>query len=151
MDDKIYVEAYGSLWEVHNPEYEGDGYITSKKYRLVGEDTFEPTTGTFYYDTVYTLLLDASEEVAESPERLCDCGLFTDEVCVCPPTACCGAGEACYDCPDAVVTDDAVFEAKADLVTVAVATYARLMDSDDDAIALAAADSIMAVLAAVAE
>lgn len=102
---KVYVEAYGVLYEVINPVAEGDDgdTVRSSKWRSVGTERWNTNSGLFI-GIIYEDFSDAFAGLFDTqgcdlpgccgdPEQ---CDQQDTETCTC---AAMGEGAACSDCP----------------------------------------------------
>jgi hypothetical protein len=105
---KIYIEAYGGLFEVIDPTWDDDGTIHSSKYREItsGDGTWIEHPGSFRYGVVYDNLLNGVGADTEGCDLPGCCGNTED--CAqqpeqtppqCQMCANAGPGAQCSDCP----------------------------------------------------
>lgn len=111
---KVYVEALGNLYEVVNPVFEQNGDITSEQWRVAGHNGWQLTPGTFPYPKVFENTEGLIQAVVDLLQARAETETEADYSWEGNDAPCCGADEACSDCPDAE------FEASGESVTVEV-------------------------------
>lgn len=141
---KVYVEAYGALWEVIDPIFESDGTISSDKYRRADEPDAEYylSRGSFRDAIVYEDLNGLLERVLVLGDES-GCG--------------CDADEACSDCPENITGEHYplsldVIEFGGAMAEAIEALLEVARDERVDAIArIAAADRVLGTYLGVAQ
>lgn len=113
---KVYVESHNTLYEVINPVFEEDGAVSSVKWRVAGQERWQTVPGTFLNPRVFEHFPDLLQAIVDVIAAGCASETETeaDYSWEGNEDPCCGADEACSDCPDAE------FEASGESVTVEV-------------------------------